>query len=273
MAAIDLAPSEQAVARFFADHRDEAIFMSAGEIGTTVGAGRATVVRAAQRLGYRGLPELKRELRESLRSRATPTQRLAHSLDDLKPGESVLDHVFSFQVSTLDEVRRSIDAEDFARAVALLVKAKRVVIYAPRPHDGLAAYFARLLRRFGRRVLFVPATGDAEELLELDEGDVLVMVAYQLFHRRLRDVLDLATEAGAESILITDTLALKLKGRYTVALTARRGSVLEYPTVVVIVALFEALLIGVSARDRARAIASSERTTALRARLDQTSNA
>jgi DNA-binding MurR/RpiR family transcriptional regulator len=271
IAATRLAPSERDVARFFADHRDEVLFMSAAEIGVAVGAGRATVVRTAQRLGYDGLPELKRELRDSLRSRATPSQRLGHSLDDLKRGEPVLDHVLSFQVATLNDARRSLGREEFTRAVALLAKAKRVVVYAPRPHEGLVEYFARVLRRLGKRVLFVRA--DAEELLELEAGDVLVMVAYQRAERRLREILDMVHQAGASSILVTDTLALAMKGRYTVALSARRGSILEYPTVVVIIAVLEALLIGLSAHDRANVIAATERMSAVRTRLDSTSNA
>ena len=212
IAATRLAPSERDVARFFADHRDEVLFMSAAQIGVAVGAGRATVVRTAQRLGYDGLPELKRELRDSLQSRATPSQRLGHSLDDLKRGEPVLDHVLSFQVATLNDARRSLGREDFTRAVALLEKAKRVIVYAPRPHEGLAEYFARVLRRLGKRVLFVRAAGDAEELLELDAGDVLVMVAYQRAERRLREILDMVRDAGASSILVTDTLAAVTSG-------------------------------------------------------------
>jgi len=270
IAATRLAPSERDVARFFADHRDEVLFMSAAQIGVAVGAGRATVVRTAQRLGYDGLPELKRELRDSLRSRATPSQRLGRSLDDLKRGEPVLDHVLSFQVATLNDARRSLGREEFARAVALLAKAKRVVIYAPRPHEGLAEYFARVLRRLGKRVLF--ARADAEELLELDAGDVLVMVAYQRAERRLREILDMVRHARASSILVTDTLALAMKGRYTVALSARRGSILEYPTVVIIIAVLEALLIGLSAHDRAKVLAATERMSAVRKRLDATSS-
>src|SRR4029450_1440614 len=128
--------------------------------------------------------------------------------------------VLSFQVATLNDARRSLGREDFTRAVALLEKAKRVIVYAPRPHEGLAEYFARVLRRLGKRVLFVRAAGDAEELLELDAGDVLVMVAYQRAERRLREILHMVRAAGASSILVTDTLALAMKGRYTVALSA-----------------------------------------------------
>ncbi len=99
------------------------------------------------------------------------------------------------------------------------------------------------------------------------------MVAYQRAERRLREILDIARDAGAPSILVTDTLALAMKGRYTVALSARRGSILEYPTVVVIVAVLEALLIGLSAADRTHVLAATERVSAVRRRLDETSSA
>jgi len=244
--------------------------MSAAEIGAAVGTGGATIVRTAQRLGYVGLNELKRELRDSLRSRATPSQRLGRSLDDLKRGESVLDHVLSFQVTMLNEIRRSVRQQEFQKAVALMAKARRIVLFAPRPYDAIAAYFARVLRRIGKRVLFVSSAYDADELLELEPGDVLFMVAYQLPRKRLVDVLDVARDARVPSILLTDALALAMKGHYTVALSARRGDILEYPTAVVILALAEALLIGVSARDRAGTVAATERMSKIRRRLDLT---
>ena len=273
IAARTLAPSERAVAKFFAERRDEVLFMSAGEIGSVVGTGGATVVRTAQRLGYTGLPELKRELREWLRQRTTQSRRLVRSLDDLRRGESVLDHVLSFQVATLTDARRTVRAADFDRAVRLLANAKRIVVYAPRPHEGLAGYFTRVLRRVGKHVLLVQSAGDAEELVELQAGDVLVMVAYQVLYKRLEDVLALARRRRVPAILVTDTLGLALKGKYAVALSARRGSALEFPTAVGIVAIFEALLIGVSSRHRARVIADTERITAIRRRLDETTNA
>jgi len=269
IAATALAPSESEVAHFFARHRDEVLFMSAAEIGAAVGTGGATVVRTAQHLGYVGLNELKQELRDSLRSRATPSQRLGRSLDDLKRGEPVLGHVLSFQVTRLNEIRSSVRGEDFQKAVVLLAKARRIVLFAPRPYDGIAMYFGRALRRIGKRVLFVASAFDADELLELEPGDVLFMVAYQLPRKRLVDVLDVAREAGVPSVLLTDALALAMKGHYTVALSARRGDILEYPTAVVILALAEALLIGISARDRTRTIAATDRVSKIRRRLDE----
>src|SRR5689334_6038396 len=54
-----LRPTEQRVADFFAQHREEVAFLSATEIAKRLVTSDATVVRTAQALGYSGLQELK----------------------------------------------------------------------------------------------------------------------------------------------------------------------------------------------------------------------
>src|SRR5919199_2278284 len=78
-----LTTAEQRVARFFADHRQEVAFLSVAEIASRLDTSTASVVRAAQSLGYAGLPELKRELIEELRSAATPALRMGRSLEQV----------------------------------------------------------------------------------------------------------------------------------------------------------------------------------------------
>src|SRR3979411_1059425 len=76
----DLSPTERRVASFLVEHAEEAAFVSAAEMAGQLGTSDATVVRTVQSLGYAGLPELKRELVNALKSRATPALRLGRSL-------------------------------------------------------------------------------------------------------------------------------------------------------------------------------------------------
>src|SRR5205814_1793212 len=92
----DLSPAEDRVASFFAQHREEVVFLSAAEIAARLDMSDATVIRAAQSLGYSGLPDLKTELRDALRTRATPTLRLGRSLEELgEDPAAVLEHVLA----------------------------------------------------------------------------------------------------------------------------------------------------------------------------------
>ena len=94
-----LSPAEDRVATFFAQHREEVMFLSAVEIAARLDMSDATVIRAAQSLGYTGLPALKAELREALRTRATPTLRLGRSLEDLGDDPAaVLEHVLATEL-------------------------------------------------------------------------------------------------------------------------------------------------------------------------------
>src|SRR4029077_6574616 len=142
----ELSPKERAVADFFAEHGEEAAFLSAAEIAERLGTSDATVVRAVKALGYSGIPELKRELIDALRARATPAVRLGRSLEDL--GEDPLGHVIALEHELLERAR-SIDRRDFTHAVDLLASAERVLAYGLGPTGPIAEYFVLRLARFG----------------------------------------------------------------------------------------------------------------------------
>jgi DNA-binding MurR/RpiR family transcriptional regulator len=244
----DLPPSERAVAEFFLAHRNEIPFLSATEIAAAASVGSATVVRAAQRLGYQGLLELRRELRDELSSRAIAT-RPSSSTAPGRATESVLEQVISLQIGALAEVRRTIPQGDFDHAVDLLMRGERIAIFIGGTYAGLAQYFGRVLRRFGRRVLLVDTEEVSEALTEFGPGYVLVAFAFEVVSDRLATLLDLAEEAGVPAVLITDVFALALQGHYEVALSVGPSTILDYPTGVSTLAIIEALFIAMGVRD------------------------
>ncbi|MBM4420138.1 MAG: MurR/RpiR family transcriptional regulator [Chloroflexi bacterium] len=265
-----LAPSERAVAAFFVEHRDEASFLPAAEIARRLGVSNATVIRTAQALGYRGLPDLRRELGESLRARANAIGRLGKSLDALAGGD-LLDHFLADQIAILEEARHSIAPKDHAAAVALLASAERVLVYAMGPLAGLAEYFVRTLRRFGWSALVMSerGMGVADELMELRRGDVLLMVAFERVVPDVEVALDAAKERGVKSVLLTDSLGLALRGRYSIGLAVKRGEAGGFPLVAVVVAVLESLLMGIAGQERTRTVAALQRLDALRREIGE----
>ncbi|HZP94824.1 MAG TPA: MurR/RpiR family transcriptional regulator [Candidatus Limnocylindria bacterium] len=268
----ELSPAEERVASFFAQHREEVVFLSAMEIAARLDTSDATVIRAAQSLGYSGLPDLKAELRDALRTRATPTLRLGRSLEDL--GEDpvdVLDHVLATEIQLLHDAKQTLRARDFARALDLLAAARRVVIQGLGPNAPLCEYFAARLRRMRRPALAVGTRGQAlaDSLLDMRKGDLVVVLAYDRSNPESEIMLDRARELGLPSILITDTLGLALAGRFTVALSARRAGGGMFHLSAITVVLLDALLFGLAGRDRVGALGAAEELQQLRARIDE----
>jgi DNA-binding MurR/RpiR family transcriptional regulator len=267
-----LGAAEQQVARFFAARRDEIPFMSAVDIAAALNTSNATVVRAAQALGYAGLRALKDELAGALRASGKPAARIGRSLDELAPdADKVLDNVLSFDIHVLDEARQTLNADDFQRAVQYLHEAQRIAVIAPGFYQWIGRHVVTGLHRYGRRAFVITSRGEAiaEELIQLEPGDAVLLVAYESPIPEVTLALEHIAAVGCPCILITDVLQLALAGKYTVALSAGRGGSSMLPTAVVTMAVFEALLLALAGQDPARVMHALQDREALRSSLDR----
>jgi DNA-binding MurR/RpiR family transcriptional regulator len=267
-----LSPAEDRVAGFLAQHREEAVFLSAADIARQLDMSDATVIRAVQSLGYTGLPDLKAELQDALRTRATPTLRLGRSIAELGDDPAVvLEHVLATEVQLLHDARQTLRPADFARALKLIAGAQRVVIQGLGPNAPLGEYFAARLRRMRRPASAVGARGQAlaDALIDMRRGDVVIVLAYERSSAEAEITLERARELKLPSILITDTLGLALAGQFTVALSARRAGGGMFHLSAMTVVVLDALLFGLAGQDRAAALAAAEELQQLRARIEK----
>jgi DNA-binding MurR/RpiR family transcriptional regulator len=261
-----LSPKERGVAAFFDTHREEAAFLSAAEIARRLGTSDATVVRAVKALGYAGIPELKRELIDALRARATPASRLGRSLEDV--GEDPLGHAIGLELELLESAR-SIDRGAFGRAVDLLAGADRVLAYGLGPKGPLADYFALRLARFGRPARSIGSSGLllADQLLAVRPCDVLLLLSFERLDGDSEMTLARANALGLPVVLLTDTLGPKLADRVDVSLPVLRSRSGAFSGSATTMAILDALLLAVAARDRGRSLAALGELNELRRQL------
>lgn len=266
-----LSPAEEKVASFLAEHREEAVFLSAAEIARRLDTSDATVIRAVQSLGYGGLPALKSELQEALRPRATPTLRLGRSLEELGDDpDAILEHVLAAEVELVQDARTTLRPADFRRAIDLIERAERVVVQGVGPNASLAEYFALRLNRLRKSAIALTARGLglADGLLQMRKGDLAIAIVYARGTPEFEHVLDRAKELRIPSIAITDTLGLALAGRITVALSARRAGGGMFHLSAITIVVIDALLLGLAGRDRVRALDAYEDLQQMRARIE-----
>lgn len=267
-----LTPSERDVVGYVSEHRSEVAFLSAAEIAAALGVSDATVVRATQALGYRGLSELKRELREEVQQRASPSLRYRRSLEALGGEDGLLEGLIRDQVELLTGVTASVPAADLRRAVEVVAEAERTFVAGFGPLGFVAEYCALSLRRVGRTT--IPVTGRryalADELVQVRKGDAVVVLAYERLAAEHEAVLDRAAGQSVPCVLITDHLALAAAGRYDVALSAVRGATDTMPSATVPLILTEALTLGVVSRDRQRALTALDELNRLREQVEGT---
>ncbi|MGH4023568.1 MAG: MurR/RpiR family transcriptional regulator [Pseudonocardiaceae bacterium] len=263
----DLAPAQRQVARFFTEHAAHLGFYSAAEIAERLGTSDATVVRTAQALGYRGLADLKRALRDDDEGgEPTPHTRLSATLRHATDPAEVFEHVVDVHRAAVDLARERIRTL-FPAAVGLLAPAERIVLSGTGPSAAVAEYAAVLLGRIGRPAVTITATGVgvADQALSLRRGDALVLLAYTRLHTHAGVLLDTARRRRVPTVLITDVLT-GLDG-VDLVLTCPRGLPAESSSHAVTVLLLDALVIALAATDRPRATTALRELNRLRAAL------
>lgn len=199
--------AECRAADFLLHHPDEVAELGVVEFGRRAGCSEATVVRLAQRLGYPGFPELKRDFAAFA---PLPTY------GDVAPedsAETVARKVFANSVQALHDTLEALDWQAYQAAVEALAAAPRLGFIGL----GNAAVVAReAYHKFLRLGVpcFTAEDPDLQLILvnnQLARGDVLVAISYT---GESKPVLTVARQARARRITV---LALTNFPRSTLA--------------------------------------------------------
>ncbi|MFC5759354.1 MurR/RpiR family transcriptional regulator [Rhizobium sp. GCM10022189] len=193
---------------------DVLIFRSAEEIAAETGTSDATVIRTAKRLGFSGLPELKRVSGRVMARTISTSERLEQRFratgDDL---EKVAGQMFATAREVLTSTEEQVDGAMLAAAISFVEGADTVWCIGLGTAEVEARHCAIALSRAGVRTRCTGASGFtlANELIDLRPADVIVMfhavretAAFKLVVRQVRDI-------GCKVILVC---GVQLRARY-----------------------------------------------------------
>lgn len=262
-----MSASEQRVARVFLEAREEVLVASAATLALKAQTSDATVVRTVNSLGFSGLDELRQVLAAELKQSLTIASRLTETLrevgDDL---QAAFDRTLDIHRDAIEKLRRDISPETFSAAVEILTRAKRVAVFGIGPSSAISTYFTMQLGRFGIDTICLSQTGllFADDLRKLRKGDVLIALAYTHVYRELAVLLDEADRLALKKLLMTDSLANKLRQRVDLVLPVARGRADMLSMHTATLGLIEALLVGMAVKNSQGTIRSLEALNALR---------
>jgi DNA-binding MurR/RpiR family transcriptional regulator len=250
-----LQASDARVAQAILDAPDATVYRSVSEVAEAAQTSTATVVRCAQKLGFRGFHDLKLAL---ARERATfnAGDVGADGTDD--PRIDVLTRVVAAGAQSVRDAASLVDPAAFDAAVSALATAGRVLFAgvgtsAPLTQD--AAY------RFSAIGLDANAFADVHvqhfQAQRLRGGDVCVTVSHTGSTRETLEITQAARTGGAVTVAITSfgrSPLTELVDHVIVAGTREVAFQLEaMASRLAHLALLDALLVAVAARDADRA--------------------
>ncbi len=197
-----LSLAQQRVADFLLAHTDEIAFLTVERLATAAGVSPATVTRCAVQMGFAGYPALQEAVRESLRHRLAPPQRLA----DL-PEDNIFSRSFDREIRGIQEALEANPQELLTEAVAMLLQARWIYVVGMRSSYPVALHVSSVLHQALGNVTLITGTGGflAEELVPFQSGEMLIAIHFPRYARTVLDVVRHAREKEVPVLLLTDS--------------------------------------------------------------------
>jgi RpiR family transcriptional regulator, carbohydrate utilization regulator len=247
------------VARVFVEQPNVVIYKSASEVGQLAGTSSATVVRCAQKLGFKGFHDLKLALANELA--VFEQTRAAQPRSTVDPHIAELARITQAGAESVHDAAVLVDPETFDAVVGAIARARRVVFLgvgtsAPLCQD--AAY------RFSAIGVLAEAPADVHvqqvTARLLGKEDVCVVVSHTGSTRETLGATRAAKDAGATTVAITSfaiSPLTELADHAIVVGTRELALRLEaMASRLAHLALLDALLVAVADRDKQRARAA-----------------
>ncbi|KNC88971.1 MurR/RpiR family transcriptional regulator [Trabulsiella odontotermitis] len=200
-----LAQSDKKLADFILAEPDEARHLSSQQLAKEAGVSQSSVVKFAQKLGFKGFPALKLALSEALASHPDPQSVPVHNLirgdDPLRlVGEKLIKDNVAAMHASLD-----VNAEDkLLESVALLRDARRIILTGIGASGLVARNFSWKLMKIGLNAV---AEQDMHALLAtvqaMESQDLLLAISYSGERREINLATEEALRVGAKVLAIT----------------------------------------------------------------------
>ena len=266
-----LTQSQKRIAEYIVDHPDRVAFSTVDQMAGQLAVNPSTIVRFTYRLGLKGFPDLQERTRQLVRGQLSAASEIVNE-------NSVLAHLEGTAFGTslgqdLQNLRRTISAlkvEDLQRASDIIAAARRVFVVGSFNAYSVAFFLGLALDRIRGNVTVWSGdmTLQASQLLELGPEDCLIAFTSAPYAVSTQRVTQLAKEAKAKVIAVTDTPISAVGQIADVILAAASTGAGLQNSFVAAMAVANALLNGVAAANSELTLERYGRLAKVLGRLD-----
>jgi DNA-binding MurR/RpiR family transcriptional regulator len=249
-----LTKTSRLIGEYILDHETDACFMTSTEIAAKLEVSEASVIRFARALGYSGYMEFQKNLRKSHTERlgrissavAVPYERLQASM--ASSDENYIQQFLMNTETNITSVIKNNPQEAFDGAIEMLLKARRKYIVASRANTGVASYLNLLLRHQLPDVIptWESSVNVIDHMCDISSEDCVILFSFPRYSEMDRQALELAEDAGASIIVITDRPSAPLAAFATVLLTVDVDTNTFFNSYVGVQLVMEILMAGLS---------------------------
>ena len=247
-----LTKNQKKIAQFLLDHPEEIAFSSIDTIADKLKVGKATVVRLAQSLGYKGFLELKTELTNRLRDDISPSKKLKAALDNAHLRSDYLTTIATDEIQNIQATISSLDQAAFDKAVQLLVEAHNIYTMGLGISSFLSQLAAYFLNRLSKKTKAFThgSISFKEQIISLQKGDVIIAISLPPYSYETIEAAEYGMSQGIKIISITDKLISPITKSSDVVFTVKTKNIVFINSVCSVLVIIYALATGLGLSDR-----------------------
>ncbi|MET3506220.1 MurR/RpiR family transcriptional regulator [Halalkalibacter oceani] len=195
-----LSAGKKKAAKYIAEHLEEASYSTMVELQQKIGVSETTIIRLAYSLGFGGFSAMQKFIRQELMS--------ARSQAEVEGDHVIADEylqVLEQDMAILSHMREHVDHHQLEAAAQKIINADRVFVTGQRTSYASAYWFSYTLGFMLANIRLMEEKTFEQELLNMTENSVLIAISFPRYHKDTYRLAELAREAGAQVIAITDS--------------------------------------------------------------------
>jgi DNA-binding MurR/RpiR family transcriptional regulator len=195
----ELTPSERRIAEAVLAEPTLLAFGTVSDLASRVGTSRPTIVRFANKLGFRGYSQLQRHVRNDLSHRlARPSERIRHEEGKAPGARPAINNA-------LASVFEAVDGERLGQLAAPILRAEKVWILSGETSQAGARklYSGLSIVRPGVRLLEDRTFG--ANACDAGPRDAAVVMDFFRYRRKVTEAARLLAQSGTAIVAITDS--------------------------------------------------------------------
>ena len=223
-----LTKTQKVIAEYILDNASEACFMTSTEIALKLGVSESSVIRFSRTIGFAGFMDFQKALRKDYQDKVlsisssitVPSQRIAKQAK-LESSADYINRHFKNAAHNLEEIFIQNSIQTFEQAADTIISSKHKYIAATRGNICLADYFILYLKQMVPHVTMTTTTtmSPIVHMCNISQTDCLILFSFPRYSLQDKVTAEMAHDAGASIIVITDKPSSELAQYATVLLT------------------------------------------------------
>ena len=240
-----MSKGKKSIAQYICDHYEQAVFMTAAEVGKMVGMSESTVVRFAMSLGYEGYPEFQKSLSVWVSDKFGSVEKVGRKFGKSNEGE-ILSTILQSDMANIEHTINNIDVAAFKTAVDIILKARTVYIVGLRSCEPLADFLHFYLNIIRGNNILIRTTSVSEmfeQMIRINDRDCIIGISFPRYSMRTLKCMEFANDRNAKVITITDSVHSPMNLYSSCNLLAKSGMASIVDSLVAPLSVINALVV------------------------------